>query len=111
MASLKSASSTWMTMLPDTGEDRAVPPDIDELSTYPPSAAANPVMLVSAELRAALPIRRWTVAVRAILGEIGNAGTRGRAPPLTGDWAAPAAPAAPDEGTRTEGLASPEEAG
>ena len=32
-------------MLPDTGEVRAVPPPIDELSTYPPSVAASVAML------------------------------------------------------------------
>ncbi len=33
MAWLKSVSRTWMTMLPETGDVRAVPPAIDELST------------------------------------------------------------------------------
>jgi hypothetical protein len=104
MASLKSALRTWMTMLPDTGDDRAVPPAVDELSTYPPSAPANPVMFVNVALRESWPIRMSIVALRTIWGAIGNVGTRGRAEPLA--EAAPwEAPASPDAGANTDGLA------
>jgi hypothetical protein len=99
-------------MLPDTGADRAVPPPIDELSTYPPSAAANPVMFVKIESTAFLAIRKSMVAVRTIWGAIGNVGTRGSAPlpgvgevaVLPADGTTPAEATEPGEPAETAGL-------
>jgi hypothetical protein len=53
-----------MTMSAESGEEVAVPPDVDELSMYPPSDAARTGMSVRTELSVFLPTRRSIAAVR-----------------------------------------------